>query len=70
MACCGKNRKKKGRREILVKYTGWEDEYALKGLLSGRIYRFPGNGARLEIERRDWNALTKPGPLEVVKNIP
>jgi hypothetical protein len=60
MGCCGKNRKKKSRREKLVKYTGTLGEFVFKGRISGRQYRFLGHGARLEMDRRDFNSL-QPG---------
>jgi hypothetical protein len=57
MACCGKNRKKKIRKPVLVQYTGHEEEYTLPGTMSGKSYKFRGHGARLEMDKRDFNAL-------------
>ena len=66
MGCCGKNRKKKGRKPVTVKFVGVEAEYKLHGPMSGRMYHFTGPGSRVDMDKRDFNALDRCKLIEKV----
>lgn len=47
------------KNPIRIAYRGQEPTYKVAGVMSGKIYRWRGNGYVVEMELRDWQSLSE-----------
>jgi hypothetical protein len=58
MACCGRRSTYPVQgKMITVEYQGRDPVYKVSGVMTGKIYRFRGNGFRQLMDQKDWHCM-------------
>jgi hypothetical protein len=67
MPCCGRDRKHLSHSFVEVNYVGDSPVYRVYGVMTGKIYRFRGNGFQLSMDKRDWDTMSDPMITKIMK---